>query len=82
MNSSAPGDADHIDQCPGSDIRGSRQQDLSRMSESKDIRIYPDAALDLTFAMTIRGSTEANVNSGSLAARLVDGPQLDRKSVV
>ena len=32
--------------------------------------------LDLTFVMTIRGSTEANVKSGSLAARFVDGPHV------
>jgi [glutamine synthetase] adenylyltransferase / [glutamine synthetase]-adenylyl-L-tyrosine phosphorylase len=37
---------------------------------------FQSGFLDLTFAMTIREGTEANVKSGSLAARFVDSPYL------
>src|SRR5713226_4743400 len=48
------------------------------MSEPKGTLAKYDcsAVLDLTFAMTVRGDTEANVKSTALAARFVDGPHL------
>jgi len=47
------------------------------MSEPKGtLAKYDSNAVDLTFAMTVRGDTEANVKSTALAARFVDGPHL------
>src|SRR5713226_9614434 len=48
------------------------------MSEPKGTLAKYDssAVLDLTFAMTVRGDTEANIKSTALAARFVDGPHV------
>src|SRR5260370_33216425 len=47
---------------------GQNQRDTSKR--------YFSSAVELTFAMTIRGNTEANVKSTALAARFVDGPDV------
>src|SRR5258705_11074677 len=40
---------------------------------------YDSSAVDLTFAMTIRGNSEANVKSIALAARFADGPHVSAR---